>query len=403
MAVTGTDITITTRTAKGSALTHEELDANQAGLKEAIENHSHDEFVPVPDGPAGAITETDTLTITQAGASKNLLVEALITAIAALVPTPQDGNDGIGVTGFGKISGTSAPGTVDVYEMTFTGGAAVQINVQHGSNGADGVSVTGFSKISGTGEAGTTDVYEMTFSSGPPVQISVVHGSNGADGGATITQTAPVSLAQNASTNITGTTVVAVYEPDDAGVNLIPTMTSNTAPSGTAFASTEYNNNDTYKAWRAFNGNASDYWASAAAAPVHALGYDFGAATRITKYSLDVVTRASYAPKSWQFQGSNNNTDWTTLDTRTDVTSWGSVNTYSFANTNTYRYYRINITDCISGTDTDVCEFKMFNEANIQLIPGTDYSVLRNDNSGSQTLTVKRLKAGTALMVIDYI
>lgn len=44
MAVTGTDITITTRTAKGSALTHAELDANQTGLKSAIENHSHNEF-----------------------------------------------------------------------------------------------------------------------------------------------------------------------------------------------------------------------------------------------------------------------------------------------------------------------------------------------------------------------
>lgn len=44
MAVTGTNITLTTRTAKGSALTHAELDANQTGLKAAVENHSHNEF-----------------------------------------------------------------------------------------------------------------------------------------------------------------------------------------------------------------------------------------------------------------------------------------------------------------------------------------------------------------------
>lgn len=42
MAVTGTNITLTTRTAKGSALTHAELDANQTGLKTAVESHSHD-------------------------------------------------------------------------------------------------------------------------------------------------------------------------------------------------------------------------------------------------------------------------------------------------------------------------------------------------------------------------
>lgn len=44
MSVTGTNITLTTRTDKGSALTHAELDANQTGLKEAVEGHSHDEF-----------------------------------------------------------------------------------------------------------------------------------------------------------------------------------------------------------------------------------------------------------------------------------------------------------------------------------------------------------------------
>ena len=44
MAVTGTNIILTTRTDKGSALTHDELDANQTGLKDAIEGHSHDEF-----------------------------------------------------------------------------------------------------------------------------------------------------------------------------------------------------------------------------------------------------------------------------------------------------------------------------------------------------------------------
>lgn len=47
MAVTGTNISITKRLVKGSALTYQEMDDNLSGangLETAIENHSHDEF-----------------------------------------------------------------------------------------------------------------------------------------------------------------------------------------------------------------------------------------------------------------------------------------------------------------------------------------------------------------------
>lgn len=43
MAVTGTEITLTLRETKTEALTHAELDGNQAALKDAIENHGHDD------------------------------------------------------------------------------------------------------------------------------------------------------------------------------------------------------------------------------------------------------------------------------------------------------------------------------------------------------------------------
>ena len=47
--------------------------------------------------------------------------------------------------------------------------------------------------------------------------------------------------------------------PEPASIALIPTMTSNTTPSGVASSSTDYSSS--YQAWRAFDG-ASTEWSS---------------------------------------------------------------------------------------------------------------------------------------------
>src|SRR4030095_15540027 len=56
-------------------------------------------------------------------------------------------------------------------------------------------------------------------------------------------------------------------------------------------------------------------------------------------------------PKDWQFQGSNDGTNWTTLDTRTAqvFATRKQTNTYTFTNTTAYRYYRLNITATYGG------------------------------------------------------
>src|SRR5690606_7166352 len=51
------------------------------------------------------------------------------------------------------------------------------------------------------------------------------------------------------------------------------------------------------------------------------------------------------SPKSWTFEGSNDGSNWTTLDTRTTVADWNNEwRTYTFSNTTSYTYYRINVT-----------------------------------------------------------
>jgi len=51
-------------------------------------------------------------------------------------------------------------------------------------------------------------------------------------------------------------------------------------------------------------------------------------------------------PKNWQFQGSQNGTAWTTLDTRTNETFASRFLTkqYAITNTTAFAYYRLNIT-----------------------------------------------------------
>jgi hypothetical protein len=65
-----------------------------------------------------------------------------------------------------------------------------------------------------------------------------------------------------------------------------------------------------------------------------------------TRYSI--ISRESplekAAPKHWTFQGRNDNIDWKTLDTRSDISFAGAEKkTFAFANTTPYRYYRLNV------------------------------------------------------------
>jgi len=214
-----------------------------------------------------------------------------------------------------------------------------------------------------------------------------------------ISQAGPVSLAQNASTTVEGLTVLGVSEYT-AGSNQTPTMTSNTAPSGTVSASTT--NGSTYDAFKALDKSSSTSW-MATAFPAW-LKYDFGYTVKICSYTIDSRARTDLAPKTWTLEGSLNNTDWTNLDSQNNITSWGIINTYNIASPGSYKYYRITITAGISGSYVTIAELSLNSASSYQcLIPRTDYLVSKDYPSGKQTLTVKRLKSGAANMVIDYL
>ena len=152
-------------------------------------------------------------------------------------------------------------------------------------------------------------------------------------------------------------TFVRSAQTDPAGdfelTNQVPIMTSNTAPSGVADASSVASAN--FPAYKAFNGSNianEDRWASNGTTGW--LRYDFGASNPkvITHYAIVGMTPSATSdaenqcPKTWTFQGSNDGSAWDTLDTQTNVAAWtrGEKRSYVTANTTAYRYYRVNIT-----------------------------------------------------------
>lgn len=77
------------------------------------------------------------------------------------------------------------------------------------------------------------------------------------------------------------------------------------------------------------------------------LQYDLGHTERVQRYA---ITSASGLvprdPKDWQFQGSNDGSTWTTLDTQSNqaFAQRFELKTYAIANPSFYRYYRLNVT-----------------------------------------------------------
>lgn len=94
--------------------------------------------------------------------------------------------------------------------------------------------------------------------------------------------------------------------------------------------------------------------------------YQFASAKTIKKYTLtsgdDIQDRD---PKDWQFQGSNNGSDFTTLDTRANqyLGARGQKTAYYFDNSTAYTYYRLSITDNWDSVDCQLMELEMMEVA----------------------------------------
>jgi hypothetical protein len=106
------------------------------------------------------------------------------------------------------------------------------------------------------------------------------------------------------------------------------------------------------------------------------------------------------APKTWTFEGSNNDSDWTVLDTHSNITSWAVAEKkeYMFSNSTGYRYYRWNITANNGNSYLNAQELEVMEAANacainehIPIIPNTNQLTSASswtvENTASHTQT----------------
>lgn len=126
--------------------------------------------------------------------------------------------------------------------------------------------------------------------------------------------------------------------------DLIPVMTSNTTPSGTASASSE-GSQAFEKAWNAMRDNAGAGWLTPFQTLTGWLRYDFTSSKTIEKYTLRAdAAIPSRNPKDWTFEGSNDGSNWTILDTQTGITfNTNETKEFTFTNNTAYSNYRINV------------------------------------------------------------
>jgi hypothetical protein len=125
---------------------------------------------------------------------------------------------------------------------------------------------------------------------------------------------------------------------------------------------------------KAFDGKPDSFWETVAISRgggpfPHWLQIDFGTQPKtIRGYTLqtgshgkDGTDSTGRMPKDWRFEGSNDGSDWTVLDTQADQTDW-KVNerrTYSCANPGSFQYYRLYITAGVNPNILRLYELEM--------------------------------------------
>jgi len=172
--------------------------------------------------------------------------------------------------------------------------------------------------------------------------------------------------------------------PEFSG-SLLPAPMVNLALSGSGTASS----NDGSSGWdgpaQAFDNDPGTRWynGNTHPSPTGWLRYDFGSGNapvvkRYTVNSADVVGRE---PTAWQFQGSNDGSTWTTLDTESGqaFSDPYKQKIYNIGNTTGYRYYQINVT-AGNGGALGISELGLWSDSGQAVLNGTYRVVNKKSN-----------------------
>ncbi len=120
-------------------------------------------------------------------------------------------------------------------------------------------------------------------------------------------------------------------------------------------------------AGNAFDSNAATIW-FAGGTTAGAIQYDFGTGRAPTIKGYTVTSpsiKPERDPKDWQFQGSNDGANWTTLDTQSGQTFPVRFYEMEYALTKpaAYRYFRLNVTANNGDNDLHIGNIKLISDA----------------------------------------
>jgi hypothetical protein len=177
-----------------------------------------------------------------------------------------------------------------------------------------------------------------------------------------------------------------------------PAMTANNAPSPYVAAASSG-----AAPWNAFNRNiaSSNFWEGGP--NTGWLSMDFGSTIIINGYTIYGADIAGTNVRSWEFQGSNNNSTWITLDTVSlgaAIPVGGTYSVASIGNTTAYRYYRLNILSTGGdGTRTRVAELELYQQYTAALASGGSF----NFNTAGVTVSATSVsQAATNLFTVTH-
>ncbi|ECP9029752.1 discoidin domain-containing protein [Campylobacter jejuni] len=141
--------------------------------------------------------------------------------------------------------------------------------------------------------------------------------------------------------------------------DVTPIMKAANVPAPYVVAASSQKDATNYPAWKVFAGGQ---WEAYMGSTPQWLSLDFGSQKIIKKYEVGCYLYNSNAPTDFLLQGSNDNSNWETLDTQSAV-KWSTSNEIKqFGIPNNivpYRYYRIYVTASVGGTYLTLTKFRL--------------------------------------------
>jgi hypothetical protein len=176
-----------------------------------------------------------------------------------------------------------------------------------------------------------------------------------------------------------------------------PLMTSNNAPSPVVVSQTSTFSGQPFLYFDRNTGTLAN--SGGVGANIIKVDFGLGNAPVIDGYTV-VPGSNGRGPNTWTFQGSNNDSTWTTLNS---VTGQGGNSTYSVSSVGNiigYRYYRLNISSYNGSAGGEIAEIELYQRFTAALAAGGSFNFNSGSISGSVTSTSPLSAGATNLITV---